>query len=102
MTKPEPFKAEDYLDSPEMIAAYVAEIDAELNASASDRETAHLLRSKANAIALLESMKQANRGQFIEYDPNAETIAALKEVEAGGGEVFHGSTAGVFKKLLEE
>jgi antitoxin component of RelBE/YafQ-DinJ toxin-antitoxin module len=31
--------------------------------------------------------------------PNAETIAALEELDRGGGEVFHGSTRALFDEL---
>jgi antitoxin component of RelBE/YafQ-DinJ toxin-antitoxin module len=31
--------------------------------------------------------------------PNAETIAALEELERTGGEVFHGSTRELFDEL---
>lgn len=34
--------------------------------------------------------------------PNAETIAALKESEEGGGEVFHGTTEELLEKILNE
>ena len=33
------------------------------------RETMHLMSSPANAAYLLESIAQANRGEFVEYDP---------------------------------
>lgn len=33
--------------------------------------------------------------------PNAETIAAMKELEEGRGEVFTGSTDDFFKMILE-
>jgi len=36
-------------------------------------ETAHLLRSPANAARLLESIKSVNAGKVIEFDPTAET-----------------------------
>jgi len=32
--------------------------------------------------------------------PNAETLAALKEIEAGGGEVVHSSTEQAFDEIL--
>lgn len=35
-------------------------------------ETLHLLRSPANAARLLESIEQANRGEFVEFDPKAK------------------------------
>jgi antitoxin component of RelBE/YafQ-DinJ toxin-antitoxin module len=31
--------------------------------------------------------------------PNAETLAALKEADAGGGEIFTGSTAAAFDEI---
>ena len=34
--------------------------------------------------------------------PNAETIAAIEELEAGGGTVFTGSTDDFFKQLMED
>lgn len=34
--------------------------------------------------------------------PNAETLAAIQELENGGGKVFSGSTDDFFKMLLEE
>jgi hypothetical protein len=34
--------------------------------------------------------------------PNAETLAAFKEIEDGGGEVFHGTTEEAFAEILAE
>lgn len=34
--------------------------------------------------------------------PNAETIAALQEADAGGGETFHGTAEEAFEKILAE
>lgn len=34
--------------------------------------------------------------------PNAETIAAMEELENGGGTVFTGSTEDLFAQLMEE
>ena len=34
--------------------------------------------------------------------PNEETIQAMKELEEGGGEVFTGSTADMFARILAE
>ena len=34
--------------------------------------------------------------------PNAETIAAMEELENGGGTVFTGSTEELFAQLMEE
>lgn len=45
-------------------------------------------------------------GDLLEYVadeiPNAETIAAIKELDNGGGEHFTGSTEELVKKLLNE
>lgn len=45
-------------------------------------------------------------GDLLEYVadeiPNAETIAAIKEPDNGGGEHFTGSTEELFKKILSE
>ena len=34
--------------------------------------------------------------------PNAETIAAIEELETGGGTLFTGSTEALFSELMEE
>jgi DNA-damage-inducible protein J len=34
--------------------------------------------------------------------PNAETLAAFKEVEDGGGEIHHGSAEDIFNEILKE
>ena len=34
--------------------------------------------------------------------PNAETIAAIEELENGGGTLFTGSTEALFAELMEE
>ena len=43
-------------------------------------------------------------GDLLEYVadeiPNAETIAAIKELDNGGGEHFTGSTEELFKKII--
>ena len=33
--------------------------------------------------------------------PNAETVAALKEIEAGGGQIVNGSTEDAFDEIPE-
>lgn len=35
-------------------------------------------------------------------EPNAEKIAAMRELENGGGEIFNGSTEDFFNKLQRE
>lgn len=37
-----------------------------------------------------------------EETPNAETIAAMEELDSGGGTVFTGSTEALFAELMEE
>lgn len=37
-----------------------------------------------------------------EETPNAETIAAMEELESDGGTVFTGSTKALFAELMEE
>lgn len=37
-----------------------------------------------------------------EEKPNAETIAAIEELENGGGTLFTGSTEALFTELMEE
>ena len=37
-----------------------------------------------------------------EETPNAETIAAIEELENGGGTIFTGSTKALFTELMEE
>ena len=42
-------------------------------------------------------------GEYVADEiPNAETIAAIKELDNGGGEHFTGSTEELFKKILSE
>lgn len=40
------------------------------------------------------------RNQMIPADPNAETVAALEEIETGGGEVIDGPTDVAFEEVL--
>lgn len=39
---------------------------------------------------------------YPDFKPNAETIAAIEELENGGGTVFTGSTEDLFKQLMED
>lgn len=45
-------------------------------------------------------------GDLVEYVPdevpNAETLAAIRELDNGGGEHFTGSAEELFKKILSE
>lgn len=37
-----------------------------------------------------------------EETPNSETIAAMEELESGGGTIFAGSTEALFTELMED
>lgn len=39
---------------------------------------------------------------YPDFKPNAETIAAIEELENGGGTVFTGSTEDLFQQLMED
>jgi hypothetical protein len=45
--------------------------------------------------------KPEPRFRIEEAEPNAETIAAMAYIEAGGGEVFHGTATEAFAAILE-
>ena len=54
------------------------------------------------AIAAIDKALAA-AGRCIEsHTPNAETAAALKDSDVGGGETFHGTTEDAFAKILVE
>ncbi len=54
-----------------------------------------------NVAAVLQAMKQTITDAVGEA-PNAETIAAIRELENGGGEVWTGSTKDLFAALDAE
>lgn len=55
-----------------------------------------------NVIAMLQTMKQAIEDAITADTPNATTIAAMQELENGGGEVWTGSTKDLFAMLDAE
>ncbi len=54
-----------------------------------------------NVAVVLKAMKQAIKDEWNEI-PNATTIAAIEELESGGGERWTGSTEDLWKHILEE
>ena len=70
------------------------------------------MSEREQAIQLLDAVPDYKIGYVVAYlqgvtvgeneTPNAETLAAMQELEDGGGEVFSGSTDDFFKMLLEE
>lgn len=59
--------------------------------------------SASQAITMFYRQVVLRRG--IPFDvciPNAETVAAMKEADAGGGEVFHGSVEAAIERILSE
>ena len=62
--------------------------------------------SFAEALNTVCRLLDCQPGDLLEYVadeiPNAETIAAIKELDNGGGEHFTGSTEELFKKILSE
>ena len=55
-----------------------------------------------NVAAMLQSMKQAIADALDYNTPNATTIAAMQELESGGGELWTGSTKDLFDMLDAE
>jgi len=55
-----------------------------------------------NVIAMLQTMKQAIEDALTADTPNATTIAAMQELDNGGGEVWTGSTKDFFAMLDAE
>ncbi len=55
-----------------------------------------------NVIAMLQTMKQAIEDALTADTPNATTIAAMQELENGGGELWTGSTKDFFAMLDAE
>ena len=55
-----------------------------------------------NVAAMLQSMKQAIADALDYNTPNATTIAAMQELENGGGELWTGSTKDLFDMLDAE
>jgi DNA-damage-inducible protein J len=81
--------------------AYVnARIDPTLKAKA--EQVFHALgMSASTAIAMFYRQVTIRRGMpFDVCIPNQETIAALADAEAGGGEVVHGPTEQLFDEIV--
>lgn len=79
-----------------------ARIDPQLKAEA-ETVFEQIGLSASQAITLF--YKQVTLQQGIPFDvrvPNAETAAALKELQQGGGEVHRGSASEVFDRILTE
>lgn len=55
-----------------------------------------------NVAAMLQTMKQAIKDALDYNTPNADTIAAMQELENGGGELWIGSTEDFFAMLDAE
>lgn len=55
-----------------------------------------------NVAAMLQSMKQAISDALDYNTPNATTVAAMQELESGGGELWTGSTKDFFAMLDAE
>jgi DNA-damage-inducible protein J len=56
--------------------------------------------STSDAIGMFLRQVVLRRGMPFDLSiPNAETIAALEELDRGGGEVFQGSTRALFDEL---
>lgn len=70
------------------------------------------MSEREQALRLLDTVPDYKMGYVVAYlqgvtvgedeTPNAETLAAMQELEDGGGEVFSGSTEDFFKMLLEK
>lgn len=69
----------------------------------SDRERAAALLAQVpdNRIQIIIAYMQGVIDSSSDV-PNDETIAAMKELDAGGGEVFTGSTADMISAILAE
>ena len=71
----------------------------------------YLISYKELAKNLIEQIPESKMYYIVAYlqgaaipdeIPNAETIAAMEELENGGGTVFTGSTEDLFAQLMEE
>jgi DNA-damage-inducible protein J len=83
--------------------AYInARIDPTLKAKA-ERVFDALGVSASTAIAMFYRQVSIRRGlPFDVCIPNEETLAALAEAEAGGGEVVHGPTEQLFDEITDK
>lgn len=71
----------------------------------------HAMSNRELAKTLIDQIPESKLFYIIAYlqgaavpdeTPNAETIAAMKELENGGGIVFTGSTEALFAELMED
>lgn len=79
-----------------------ARIDPDLKSKA-EKVLAGVGVSASQAITMFYRQVVLRRG--IPFDvciPNAETLASFKEIEDGGGQIYHGSTEDIFREILEE
>jgi len=79
-----------------------ARIDPELKVQA-EEVLAGVGVSASQAITMFYRQVVLRRG--IPFDvciPNAETVAALREADEGGGEIFHGSAEEALERILNE
>jgi DNA-damage-inducible protein J len=79
-----------------------ARIDQDLKTKA-EKVLASVGVSASQAITMFYRQVVLRRG--IPFDvciPNAETVAAMKEADAGGGEVFHGSVEDAIEHILSD
>lgn len=79
-----------------------ARIDPDLKTRA-EKVLAGVGVSASQAITMFYRQVVLRRG--LPFDvclPNAETLAAFKEIEDGGGEVYEGSTEDIFDEILKE
>ena len=53
-----------------------------------------------NVAVVLQAMRQTVKDALADHVPNAETVAAIRELENGGGELWTGSTEDFFSMLL--
>jgi DNA-damage-inducible protein J len=87
---------------PTKTATVNVRLDAKLKAEAEAVfRTLHL--SRAEALRLFYRLVALRQGlPFDVRIPNAETIAAIEELEAGEGKTYRGSTRKIFDRLLRE
>lgn len=75
-------------------------VERALKAEADEVFTAIGLSPSAAITMFLRQVVMRRGLPFDACIPNAETVEALKEIEAGGGEVVHSSTAEAFREIL--
>jgi DNA-damage-inducible protein J len=79
-----------------------ARIDPDLKTKA-EKVLAGVGVSASQAITMFYRQVVLRRGlPFDVCIPNAETLAALKEADAGGGQIVSGSTESAFEDILDE